>query len=100
MIGLESCFGVVNKVLVKKERIISIEALIELLTVKPRKIMGFETNLFKRGVSAEITVIDPDKKWQFTKQSVKSNSFNSPFLGEYLIGKIDLTISCGNVGIN
>ena len=59
--------------------------------------MGFETNL--RGVSAEITVIDPDKKWQFTKQSVKSNSFNSPF-GEYLIGKIDLTISCGNVGIN
>ena len=100
MIGLESCFGVVNKVLVKKERIISIEALIELLTVKPRKIMGFETNLFKRGVSAEITVIDPDKKWQFTKQSVKSNSFNSPFLGEYLIGKIDLTISCGNIGIN
>ena len=38
MIGLESCFGVVNKVLVKKERIISVEALIELLTVKPRKL--------------------------------------------------------------
>ncbi len=100
MIGLESCFGVVNKVLVRDEKIISIEALIQLLTVKPRKIMGFEVDLFKPGVSAEIVVIDPDKKWRFTKQSVKSKSFNSPFFGKYLVGKVDLAISCGNVGTN
>ena len=61
---------------------------------------GFEVDLFKPGVSAEIVVIDPDKKWRFTKQSVKSKSFNSPFFGKYLVGKVDLAISCGNVGTN
>jgi dihydroorotase len=41
MIGLESCFGAVKKVLVDEEGM-TLESLIKLLTVNPRNIMGFD----------------------------------------------------------
>ena len=64
MIGLESCFGAVNKVLVKKNGM-SLKSLIEKLTVNPRKVMSLEQNLFSVGCKAQITVLDPNKKWTF-----------------------------------
>ena len=96
MIGLESCFGAVNKVLVK-ESVMKIESLIDLLTIKPRKIMGFEQDLFAKGTVAEITVIDPKVNWTFTKDDIYSRSINSPFISEKLFGKIIYTIVRGAV---
>ena len=96
MIGLESCFGVVYKVLVKQSGM-KIESLIDLLTIKPRKIMGFEQDLFAEGVVAEITVIDPQENWIFTKDDIYSRSINSPYIGEELFGKIKYTIVKGSV---
>ena len=43
MIGLESCFGAVNKVLVKENNLDQLD-LIQMLTTRPRKIMGFNDN--------------------------------------------------------
>lgn len=96
MIGLESCFGAVNKVLVK-ENGMKIESLIDLLTIKPRKIMGFEQNIFAKGTVAEITVIDPKASWVFEKDDIYSRSINSPYIGEQLFGKIKYTIVKGSL---
>ncbi len=96
MIGLESCFGAVNKVLVQESGM-KIESLIDLLTIKPRKIMGFEQDLFAKGAIAEITVIDPKSSWIFTKDDIYSRSINSPYIGEELFGKIIYTIVKGSV---
>ena len=96
MIGLESCFGAVNKILVKQSGM-KIESLINLLTIKPRKIMGFEQNIFVNGANAEITVIDPKASWTLTKDDIYSRSINSPFIGEKLVGKIKYTIVKGSV---
>lgn len=94
MIELESCFGAVNKVLVK-ENGMKIEALIDLLTIKPRNIMGFQQNIFAKGTVAEITIIDPKASWIFRKDDIYSRSINSPFIGEELFGKILYTIVKG-----
>ena len=96
MIGLESCFGAVNKVLVKQCGM-KIESLIDLLTIKPRKIMGFEQNIFTKDTQAEITIFDPNSSWTFKRDSIHSRSINSPFIGEKLIGKIKYTIVKGLV---
>ncbi len=96
MIGLESCFGAVNKVLVKESGM-KIESLIDLLTIKPRKIMGFDQDLFAKGTLVEITVIDPNENWTFTKDDIYSRSINSPYVGEELFGKIKYTIVKGSV---
>jgi len=92
MIGLESCFGAVNKVLIK-ENGMSLLEVIKLLTTKPRTIMGFESDLFKIGAEVELTVLDPDLEYVFKKENIKSRSINSPYLGETMIGKINYTIS-------
>tara|TARA_A100000164_G_scaffold237243_1_gene210712 strand:- start:237 stop:941 length:705 start_codon:yes stop_codon:yes gene_type:complete len=96
MIGLESCFGVVNKVLCIESGMDLID-LICLLTNEPRKIMGFERDLFSMGSSAEIVIIDPEKDWIFSKKHIKSRSINSPYIGKNLIGKVELTISCSHI---
>ena len=94
MIGLESCFGAVNKVLVNDSGM-KIESLIDLLTIKPRKIMGFEQDLFAKGAQAEITIIDPESSWTFTRDNIFSRSINSPFIGEKLFGQIKYTFVKG-----
>ena len=99
MIGLESCFGAVYKVLVDQEGL-QLEDVIALLTAKPRAIMGFDPDLFTLGRAAEINVIDSDKEWTFEREHVRSRSINSPFYGEPLKGKVELTISCGRIFSN
>ena len=96
MIGLESAFGVVNRVLVKESAMELID-LISLLTTNPRKIMGFDANLFSKGAMAEIAVIDPDHEWTFDKDHIHSKSGNSPFIGKSLKGKVELTISTNSI---
>ena len=99
MIGLESCFGAVHKVLMDQEGL-QLEDVIALLTAKPRAIMGFDPDLFTLGRAAEINVIDSDKEWTFEREHVRSRSINSPFYGEPLKGKVELTISCGRIFSN
>jgi len=99
MIGLESCFGAVNKILTDSQGFRLVD-LIALLTVKPRKIMGFEYDLFKEGSEAEIIVFDPQKEFVFSSKNIKSKSKNSAFLGERLKGVINYTISKGFIAKN
>ena len=100
MIGLESCIGAVCKVLVVNERAIALEDLIRLLTVKPRNIMGFEADLFQVGIPAEIAILDPTKDWVFDSTYVQSRSVNSPYYGETLTGRVEMTIYRGYIGSN
>jgi len=99
MIGLESCFGAVNKVLVKEEGML-LETLISLLTSKPREIFGFNNDLFAEGCEAEITILDPNEEWTFERKHVASRSINSPYYGEPMVGKVTHTISRGHISIN
>ena len=96
MIGLESCFGVVNKVLCNDSNM-KLSDLIKTLTIKPRKVMGFDNDLFSMGKEAEITILDPNAKWIFQKENIKSRSINSPYIGKELIGRVLFTISKSKV---
>ena len=55
--------------------------------------MNLELCDMKVGSVAELVVIDPDKKWSFTKSDIYSKSKNSPFLDEQLTGKVENTIN-------
>ncbi|MGY8751751.1 MAG: dihydroorotase [Fidelibacterota bacterium] len=96
MIGLESCFGAVNKVLVKENNL-NLLNLVQLLTTKPRDIMGFNNNLLDIGVHAELTVLDPKEEWIFSREDIQSKSKNSPFVGQNMYGRIKFTINKGHI---
>ena len=92
MIGLESCFGAVNKALCVYNNV-KIEKVIDSLTARPRKIMGFNRDLFSLDGEAEITVLDDKQEWKFSLKDIESKSVNSPFIGKLLTGKVLHTIS-------
>ena len=99
LIGLESCLGVVKKVLVDDEDLGLME-MIKLLTVSPRRIMGFDNDLLKEGKEAELVLFSEDKKWVFNKNDINSKSKNSPFIDAQLSGRVIHTISKGVIATN
>ena len=90
MIGLESAFGVTNKVLKGKK---TVESIIDLFTINPCKVINIKPNLIMEKELAELNIIDPDIEWEFKSSSIKSKSSNSPFIGQKLIGRVMMTIN-------
>lgn len=84
MIGLETCYAVLNTTLpqIKQER------WVELLAHSPRKIFGLELPVIKAGANAKLTLFDPNKKWTLTIKDIRSKSKNSPFIGKEFTGKV------------
>ena len=99
MTGLESCLGAVLKILVEEEGV-DLFTVVKALTVNPRKIMGFETNLFTEKVAAELTIFNPKEKWVFSRNDIYSKSINSPYIGKPLTGKVKYTIVKGHLYSN
>ena len=98
MIGLETCYGAVNKILAHNNDM-SQMSLIKCLTVNPRKIMGLSQDLFKTSTDAEITIFDPELEWRFLEKDIYSKSHNSPFINQQLKGKVKATIVKGYIAI-
>ena len=78
-IGLESIFGALNS-------IFTTEHVVELLTQKKNR-FGLKPTSIIEGEQANITLFDPKKVYQFTKEDVKSTSKNSALLGSTLKGQ-------------
>ena len=92
MIGLESAFGLVNRMLCND---LSIKKIINLFTLNPSKIMNIKPNDISVGNEAEINIINFNEEWKFNKSDIISKSKNSPVIGETLKGKIIMTMNRG-----
>lgn len=85
MVGLESCFGVLNTALGQKA---SLEDMISTLTKNPRKVLGLENVIIKEGTEANLTLFNPSKKYVFEKSHIVSANKNSGFIGRELKGSV------------
>jgi dihydroorotase len=84
MIGLETCYAVLNSSVPDTPQ----EKWVELLSVNPRKLFGLEYPSIKEGNKASLTLFDPAKKWRIQEKDFRSKSKNSPFTGKELTGKV------------
>ncbi len=66
---------------------VSRKRMVELLCHGPAKSFGLSSGTLRVGSDADITVLDPSVRWQFTTDDVRSKSKNSPFIGRELTGK-------------
>lgn len=95
IVGLETSLSL-SLVLVR-ENVISLERLVELMSCAPAKILGVPGGSLHTGAVADITVVDPDRKYTFSVEECFSRGKNSPFDGWELQGKAALTIVGGKV---
>jgi dihydroorotase len=71
--------------------------LIEKLTVNPARILGIDKGTLSPGSDADITIIDPDAKWEIDPAQFLSKSRNCPFGGWTVSGLADVVIVGGVV---
>lgn len=84
IINLESCFGLLNKVL---HRELEISEIILKIAKQPRKLLGLETPLIEENAPANLTFFNPDAEWTFEHSDIRSKSANTPFIGTVLKGR-------------
>jgi dihydroorotase len=96
MIGLETTLGLVKTYLIDKGYLDWGDA-IRKMTANPARIFGLQGGTLAEGAVADITIIDPDKKWTVRAEKFRSRSKNSPFVGMKLSGQVYRTILGGKV---
>lgn len=96
IVGLETSFPVLYTNLVKKG-IISLEKLVELMTVNPRKRFGFEGGCIEDGAPADLTVIDLNRRFTINPADFVSMGKATPFAGWEVDGKVMITMVEGEI---
>lgn len=80
IVGLETAVGLTYTYLVDKG-IITLEEMINKMSVNPRKLLGLPEIKINEGEMANLTIIDPSKTWKTDKNKFHSKSNNTPFDG-------------------
>ncbi|MEP6821753.1 MAG: dihydroorotase [Chthoniobacterales bacterium] len=95
ILGLETELGLFLDLLVHKTNAIGLARLIEMYTVNPARLLKLEAGTLGAGVSADVTLIDPDLEWTVDGAKSESLSCNTPFHGWKLKGRAARTIVRG-----
>lgn len=92
--GIETSFPLMYSRFVKTS-LISLEQLLELMTTKPAQIFDLPAGEIQIGKSADLTIIDLNKKYQIKKEDFISKGVNSPFINQEVYGQIQKTFVDG-----
>jgi dihydroorotase len=61
----------------------------------PARVLGLDTGHLGNGQSADICVFDPQGTFDVSRESLKSQGKNTPFLGLELPGRVRYTLISG-----
>lgn len=96
IVGLETALplGITNLV---KENVISINELIEKMSLNPAKLINIDRGSIEEGKVADITIFDENENYKIDSSKFKSKSKNTPFDKMKVFGKVKYTIVNGDV---
>ena len=96
-IGLETALSLAINELVDNKTL-TWDRLIKKMSFLPSEILKLPNKgRLSAGADADIVIIDPDKRWVFSKESIASKSKNSPFIGRKFKGAAIVTICGGRI---
>lgn len=98
IIGLETAVPLALRLI--QEGIIDEKRLVELLATNPAAIIGVSVGSMAKDGRADITVIDPQREFTYTRDMIVSKSKNSPFIDWQFKGKAVMTIVNGRIIYN
>ena len=97
VIGMETSFAVVYDRLVRT-KLLTINRLVELFSTNPARVLGLKNRgRVKAGCPADLTILNPGKRFKIEEKDFRSKANNCPFLGWEGHGAIEHTIVAGNV---
>jgi len=95
IVGLETALGLAMKLV--GLGVLDSPALIARLTTGPARLLGIPAGTLAVGAAADVTVIDPERRWKVAARSFKSKSRNTPFDGWDLTGRAVATFVGGRL---
>ncbi len=93
--GLETSLSLSLNLIINKT--LNWPELIAKMSTNPARILNLPKGTLETGADADITVIDPWRKWTVDVQAFRSRGKNSPFNGHQMQGKAILTIVGGDI---
>lgn len=96
VVGLETSLAVTLTQLYHSGKM-SLDRLVEVMSINPRKIMGLEPIKIAVGERCDLCIFDPDYEWEVIPEELNSKSKNTVFKGEHLRGRNMYTICRGKV---
>ncbi len=96
VVGLETSFAVLYTKLVKTG-FISLEKLVELMSVNPRRIFDLPGGEIKEGENADLALLDLNAEWCVNPNEFLSMGKATPFEGWHLQGKNVMTMCGGKI---
>jgi dihydroorotase len=95
--GLETALGLAITIL-HREHKIPLTRIVELFTAGPARVFDLPgRGSLARGSHADVTILDPKKRWKYEAGKSLSLSHNSPFDGWQFTGKVVATIVSGKI---
>jgi len=94
--GLETAFSLSYTYLVLKNKL-SLNRLIEMMTIKPAAIIGIDRGSLEVGKKADITILDLNEEYIVDSNKFYSKGKNTPFNGYKVKGKPIFTIVDGKI---
>lgn len=98
IIGLETSLPL--SMALVRDGVIDPVRLVELMALNPARILGVKGGDLSPGRQADITVVDPQKSFVYSKDTIVSKSKNSPFIDRQMTGRAVLTIMGGSITHN
>lgn len=87
MLGFLPFFPVIHTALLQPG-IINWNQFVQLVSITPRSILGLPTSSIEVNNPAELTCFHPDVEWQLAKQEIPSTGQNTPYLNQFMQGKV------------
>jgi dihydroorotase len=95
IVGLETTVGLVLALV--HAGVLTVPTAIRALTAGPAAALGIAAGRLAPGSVADVTLIDPDKRWTVDPATFRSRSRNTPFAGMALRGKAVAVCLAGRV---
>jgi dihydroorotase len=67
------------------------------VTSDAARVLGVRSGRIETGAPADLVMFDPQQPFRVTREALKSQGKNTPFLGHELAGRVRATIVAGNV---
>ncbi len=96
IVGIETAFSLMYTHFVKTD-MMSLERLIELMSLNPRERFGLGKGVIKEGEKADFTVFDLDEEYVINPDDFLSMGKATPFEGKSVLGKCKMTVANGNI---
>jgi dihydroorotase len=95
IIGLETAVPLTLALV--REGVLELPQAFRKMSHDPARILGLPSVSLEEGGRADLAIIDPEREWILKDDDIHSKSRNSPFIGQALRGRNELTMVGGKV---